>query len=60
MEPGRIKLDDPDDEVLPASRPRRRAAAMLGCLTLVLVLAVLIWFVASNTKTLENPGLFGP
>ena len=60
MEPERIKLDDPDDEVLPASRSRRRRAATLGCLTLVIMLAVLIWFVASNTRTLENPGLFGP
>ena len=59
MEPERIKLDHPDDEVLPASRTGRKAATTLGCLTIVLILAALIWFVASNTETFENPGLFG-
>ena len=59
MEPEQIKLDDPDTEVLPAGRGRRRNAATLGCFTLILLLAVLIWFVASNTRVFENHGFFG-
>ena len=54
-----MRIDDPDDEVLPASPERRRAAAIVGCLTLLLMLGGLVWFVATHTDTFESQGLFG-
>ncbi len=59
MAPDRISIDDPDDEVLPASPGRRRQRTLLGCLTFLVLLAALAWFVATHTQTLENPSLFG-
>lgn len=59
MDRDRFRIDDPDDEVLPASPGRRRGAAILGCATLLVLLAILVWFVATHTQTFENPGLFG-
>lgn len=59
MDPDQIRLDDPDDEVLPASPARRRRAAFVGCFTLLFLLGALTWFVATHTQTFENPGLFG-
>lgn len=55
----RITIDDPDDEILPASPRRRKIHALVGCLTLLILLAVLVWFVANNTQTFENRSLFG-
>lgn len=52
-------IDDPDDEVLPASPRRRRVAMTIGCLFVVGVLVFLIWFGASHTGTSERPGWFG-
>ena len=60
MPRNRITIDDPDDEILPASPGRRRIGAIVGCLTLIILLGVLTWFVATNTETFENRGLFGP
>ena len=48
-----------DDRSLPASPARRRAGAVLGCLTLILLLGLLAWFIATHTQTFENPGMFG-
>ena len=48
-----------DDEVLPTDPVRRRVGAVVGCFTLLLLLAVLIWFIATHTQTFENRGLFG-
>ena len=52
-------MDDPDDEVLPASRRRRRSAALLGCATVLVLLALLGWFVATHTETTDRRSLFG-
>jgi hypothetical protein len=55
----RIVLDDPDDEVLPASPRARRAATTFGCVTIVILLALLAWFVATHTATVPSTGIFG-
>lgn len=55
----RIAIDDPDDEILPASPRRRKIHALVGCLTLLILIAFLVWFVATNTETMENGNLFG-
>lgn len=55
----KTRIDDPDDEVLPASPGRRRTAMTVGCLFVIAVLAFLIWFVATHTQTFERPGWFG-
>jgi hypothetical protein len=52
-------LHNIDDQVLPVSPDRRRAAAAIGCVTLILLLTLLVWFIATHTQTFENPGLFG-
>lgn len=52
-------IDNPDDEILPASPGRRRSAMVVGCLFALLLLAVLVWFVATHTETMDNPGWFG-
>lgn len=52
-------IDDPDDEVLPASPARRRKAMLIGCLFAILLLAILIWFGVTHTRTSDHPGLFG-
>lgn len=59
MARNRITIDDPDDEILPASPGRRRRRAILGCLTLIVLLGVLVWFAVTHTETFQNPGLFG-
>ena len=53
------RIDDPDDEVIPASPRRRRIATAIGCLFVLVLLAVLIWFGASNLATFERTGAFG-
>lgn len=55
----KTRIDDPDDEVLPASPRRRRASMMIGCLFAIVLIAVLIWFGATHTGTGEQPGWFG-
>ena len=55
----RTPIDDPDDEVLPASPQRRRTAMTIGCLFVLAVLAFLIWFGATHSATFERPGWFG-
>ena len=52
-------IDDPDDEVLPASPGRRRTAMTIGCLFVIALLVFLIWFSASHTGTAERRGWFG-
>jgi hypothetical protein len=47
------------DPVLPVNPGRRRAAAAVGCLTLVLLLALLVWFIATHTQTFDNPPIYG-
>lgn len=59
MPPRKVTIDDPDDEVLPASPRRRRAAAMIGCLFALFLMLVLVWFAATHTQTLDSPGWFG-
>ncbi len=54
----RTPIDDPDDEVLPASPGRRRAAMAIGCLFVVIVLVFLIWFGVTHSETFERPGWF--
>jgi hypothetical protein len=48
-----------DDQVLPASPGSRRVAAAAGCLTLVVLLALLVWFIATHTQTFDNPPIYG-
>lgn len=55
----RTPIDDPDDEVLPASPERRRVAMTIGCLVVVAVVAFLIWFAATHSGTFDRPGWFG-
>lgn len=55
----RTPIDDPDDEVLPASPRRRRAALTIGCLFVIGVLVFLIWFGVTHTSTSEGWGWFG-
>lgn len=52
-------LHHSDDEILPTDAHRRRVGAAVGCLTLILLLGLLIWFIATHTQTFENPGMFG-
>lgn len=52
-------IDDPDDEVLPASPRRRQAAMAIGCLFILAMLVFLIWFIATHTETFDRPGWFG-
>ena len=59
MSRDRIPIDNPDDEIIPASPGRRRTATTIGCLAVVLLLAVLIWFGATHTETFEGQSLFG-
>ena len=54
-----MSITRPDDEILPADPVRRRIGTVLGCFTLLLLLAVLVWFIATHTQTFENPGMFG-
>ncbi|MBW3630423.1 MAG: hypothetical protein KY464_14150 [Gemmatimonadetes bacterium] len=46
------------DKVLPADPARRRARAALGCATLLVLLTLLIWFIATHTQTFDNPALW--
>ena len=55
----RTRIDDPDDEVLPASPTRRRAAMSIGCLLAIALLVFLVWFAATHTGTSDRPGMFG-
>lgn len=54
-----VPIDDPDDEVLPASPRRRRTAMTIGCLLVVVLVAALLWFGATHTATFEDRGMFG-
>ena len=58
MDP-KTRIDDPDDEVLPASPKRRQAAMTIGCLFALALLAFLIWFGVTHTGTADSPGWFG-
>lgn len=55
----KTRIDDPDDEMLPASPRRRRAAMTIGCLFALALLAFLVWFAATHTGTMDAPGWFG-
>ena len=52
-------IDNPDDEVLPATPGRRRTAMTIGCLFVVVVLGALIWFGVTHTGTGNSPSWFG-
>lgn len=52
-------IDDPDDEVLPASPERRRTVMTIGCLFALALVAFLIWFGATHTGTFGRPSWFG-
>lgn len=53
-------IDDSDDEILPASPARRRAAKVTGCLFVLVVLGFILWFSLENDDPPEDrPGLFG-
>lgn len=52
-------IDDPDDEVLPASPAHRRVAMTIGCLFVIVVVAFLIWFGVTHSETFERRGWFG-
>jgi hypothetical protein len=52
-------LHNPTDTILPITPQRRRAGALAGCLTLLFLLALLVWFIATHTQTFDNPPLFG-
>lgn len=53
-------IDDPDDEIPPASPARRRGAMITGCLFIVVVVVFLVWFTAENSDPPEDqPSLFG-
>ena len=54
-----MKVHHPDDRSLSPDPARRRAGAVLGCVTLVVLLALLVWFIATHTQTFENPVKFG-
>ena len=54
-----MKFSRSDDRSLPADPARRRAGAVLGCLTLVVLLALLVWFIATHTQTFQNPSTYG-
>lgn len=47
-------LDDPG-EGMPVSPGRRRLALVVGILMLLLILATLAWFIATNTETADGP-----
>ena len=53
-----MKVHHPDDRSLPTDPGRRRAGAVLGCLTLVVLLALLTWFIATHTQTFQNPSTY--
>lgn len=54
-------LDDAgvDDEALPVSPDRRRTAITTGCFFVLLILAGLIYFVATHTETTGDRGFLG-
>ena len=52
-------LHNTTDQILPINPERRRAGALMGCLTLLFLLALLVWFIATHTQTFDNPPLFG-
>lgn len=54
-----IRIDDPNDGMLPANPGRRKQAATIGCATFLILLGLLIWFIATHTQTFEQSGLFG-
>ena len=54
-----MKIHHPDDRSLPTDPGRRRAGALLGCFTLLLLLSLLTWFIATHTQTFRNPSTFG-
>jgi len=54
-----VSITRPDDEILPADPVRRRVGTVLGCFTLLLLLGLLVWFIATHTQTFDNPGMFG-
>ena len=53
-----MKFSRPDDRSLPQDPARRRAGAVLGCLTLLLLLTLLVWFIATHTQTFQNPSTY--
>ena len=54
-----MKFSRSDDESLSPDPTRRRAGAVLGCLTLLLLLSLLVWFIATHTQTFQNPSTYG-
>ena len=54
-----MKFSRPDDRSLPEDPTRRRAGAVLGCFTLLLLLTLLVWFIATHTQTFQNPSTYG-
>lgn len=60
MTPAHDPLEDGTGEAIPTSPARRRVALTVGILLLVLILGVLIWFIVTNTETVDDHGtLFG-
>ena len=54
-----MKFARSDDRSLSADPTRRRAGAVLGCLTLLVLLTLLVWFIATHTQTFQNPSTYG-
>jgi hypothetical protein len=55
-----VAIDDPDHEVLPASRTGRRVRLLSGCLLTLIVVGFLVWYIASNaTQRNDGRGWFG-
>lgn len=52
-------IDDPDDEILPASPGRRRAATVMGCLVVLLLVGLLVYWIAFRTPAPQQRGWFG-
>ncbi len=57
-EPDMESLDD-GDMTLPVSPTRRKARRAIGCLFLVVILALLVWFGVTHTASERNRGFLG-
>jgi hypothetical protein len=54
-----LHIDDPDDEILPASPGRRRAATLVGCFVVLLLVGLLIYWIAFRTPAPQDRSWFG-
>jgi hypothetical protein len=57
-EPDMESLDDAE-QTLPVSPARRKARRAIGCLFLVVILGLLVWFGVTHTESVRNRGFLG-